>query len=63
MRRNVRDELRAVAGAATGFIATVIAEGPEDDGCIVCGKDADFRYSVLMGNDMVTPHREWGFAG
>src|SRR2546423_5136824 len=40
--------------------------GPEDVGLhTVCAEmTRDFLdYSVLMGNDLVTPHPEWGFAG
>jgi uncharacterized protein len=52
---------------ATGFYRDGYCRtGPEDTGLhTVCAKmTRDFLdYSVLMGNDLVTPHPEWGFAG
>src|SRR5881396_3324237 len=40
--------------------------GPEDKGlhtvCAVMTRDF-LDYSVLQGNDLVTPHPEWGFPG
>lgn len=52
---------------ATGFYRDGYCRtGPEDTGLhTVCAEmTRDFLdYSVLMGNDLVTPHREWGFAG
>ena len=61
-------ELRACCSdPATGFYRDGYCRtGPEDVGLhTVCAEmTRDFLdYSVLMGNDLVTPHREWGFAG
>ena len=61
-------ELRACCNdPATGFYRDGYCRtGPEDTGLhTVCAEmTRDFLdYSVLMGNDLVTPHPEWGFAG
>ena len=61
-------ELRACCrDPATGFYRDGYCRtGPEDTGLhTVCAElTRDFLdYSVLMGNDLVTPHPEWGFAG
>ena len=63
-------ELNCVPAAAirsTGFYRDGYCRtGPEDTGLhTVCAEmTRDFLdYSVLMGNDLVTPHPEWGFAG
>lgn len=61
-------ELRACCSEpATGFYRDGYCRtGPEDTGLhTVCAEmTRDFLdYAVLMGNDLVTPHPEWGFAG
>jgi len=61
-------ELRACCrDPLTGFYRDGFCRtGPEDTGLhTVCAEmTRDFLdYSVLMGNDLVTPHPEWGFPG
>jgi uncharacterized protein (DUF2237 family) len=61
-------ELRACCSdPVTGFYRDGYCRtAPEDTGLhTVCAEmTRDFLdYSVLMGNDLVTPHPEWGFAG